>query len=573
MIPVLYESDETNFTSHGLGRLSDCLYVRSHQALNGIYEIALEYPDSGHLYSELTDRRIVLAKPDDFSVPQPFRIYEVTERTKTVQIMARHISYDLIGKPVAPFSTVGVVPALNGLVTNSIVPHNFTVWTDINNAETTYSQTVPIAFRTLLGGVEGSILDRFGGEYEWDRFTVKLHAHRGSDKGVQIRYAKNLLSFENIRSTEATYNGCLAFWSSNNDETVVTGAVRYVENREDFPTDLIFNLDVSSEFEEQPTVEQLNTRADRYMESNSFGVPFSDTLTVSHINLADTQEYANKAALEHVALGDTLHVIYKKYNVSMRMIEYVYDVISERYLSTTLGKKKSSLNDSIKAIAQDAQNGAVEQAVSMMQVEIQHATDVISGGTGGHVVIGTDANGKPNEIYIMDTDDMATAVNVLRMNYAGIAFSQTGLNGSFTTAWTIDSHFVADFVTAGTLNGNLIRAGSILTSALEVAVQTVLDGVKMNFSFLDDGLHIAEKNASGTITTAYNSLFTNLGMRVINTSTNEATLIAERDTVTAENLTANQYFRMSVPNAGSRFQEYHSSIHNDDEVGCYWEAI
>ena len=89
----------------------------------------------------------------------------------------------------------------------------------------------------------------------------------------------------------------------------------------------------------------------------------------------------------------------------------------------------------------------------------------MSGASGGNVVIRRNAAGNPYEILIMDTDDITTAVNVLRLNMNGIAFSQSGYNGPFTTAWTIDSHFVADFITAGTFNGNLIKAGIIQDAA------------------------------------------------------------------------------------------------------------
>ena len=208
----------------------------------------------------------------------------------------------------------------------------------------------------------------------------------------------------------------------------------------------------------------------------------------------------------------------------------------------------------------------------MMQGAIDHAADVIAGGTGGYIVIGRNADGQPNEIYIMDSPDMGTAVNVMRMNYAGIAFSQTGINGEYTTAWTIDSNFYADFITAGTLNGNLIQAGSILTSALEVAVQTIVEGAKLNFSFLNDGLHVATKDGN-TIVGAYQTILSDLGMRVIETSSANPTIIAEEDTVTAVNLTADQYLRIRSGNVASRFQTFYSTAHQEDEFGLFWEIV
>jgi phage-related protein len=179
----------------------------------------------------------------------------------------------------------------------------------------------------------------------------------------------------------------------------------------------------------------------------------------------------------------------------------------------------------------------------------------------------------PNELYIMDQPDTGTAVNVLRINYMGIAFSQSGINGPYTTAWTIDSHFVADFITAGELNGNLIRAGSILASALEVAVQTIVQGIKMNFSFLNDGLHIAQKDEAGNIVGAYQTLVSDLGLRVLETASGNSFLTAEGDTVTANNLTADQYLRVRSENVASRFQQFYSTAHEEYEYGVFWEVV
>lgn len=570
MIPILFDERAEDFSTHGICRLPDCMYCKSHQVLNGLFEIVLKYPYGGRNFEEIKDKRIIVAKPDLFTSDQPYRIYKIEETHKNLIVYARHKLYDLAKVPVAPFSAVGVVPALTGLVSNAMTPVNCTVWTDIQNTETLYSQTVPMYFRTLLGGVSGSILDQFGGEYEWDNSTIKLHAHRGSDQGVEIRYAKNLKSFENVRTSETAYNGCVAFWTE--DDAVVYGTIQWAENRNDFPVDSVYRLDATEDFDEAPTVEQLNARSRSFMEANNIGSPFSDTVKVSHVNIADAIEYKNKASLERVGIGDTVHLLYRSYNVAMRVVEYTFDVLKERYISIILGKKKATFSDAVKDITKTAQDETVDKAVSMMQTAINHASDVLAGGTGGYIVIGRNAEGQPNEIYIMDSPDQGTAVNVLRINYAGLAFSQTGINGQYTTAWTIDSNFYADFITAGSLNGNLITAGSILTSALEAAIQTVIDGIKLNFSFLSDGLHIAQKDQSGLIVGTYQTIVSDLGLRVIETASNTSVLVAERDTVTAENLTANQYLRIKAELVSSRFQQFYSSAHQEYEFAAFWEV-
>lgn len=571
MIPRLFEADSTVFTSGGMGSLPDVTTLEIQQDLNGEFELYMEYPVDGLHADDIAVERIIYTKPDDLSNSQPFRIYDVEEELDGYKytIYAHHIGYDLSDYPVEPFSATGVLPALTGLVSHSMVSHSFTVWTDITNTETAFMLEEPRSFRACIGGVQGSILDRFGGELEWDGFTVKLHAHRGSDRGVYIRYAKNLESFKNERETE-NWTGVLAYWSQ--DDQTVTGDIQYITDHAQYARERIYLLNATEDFDDPPVPSDLNARATQYMTANDFGVPFSDTLKISFVPLWQTEEYKNIASLERVALGDTVHVIYRSYNVAMQVISVIYDGVLGKYKEITLGKKKATLSSTIKQIINDSSDGVVATAVSMMQGAIDHAADVMAGGTGGYIVIGRNADGQPNEIYIMDSPDMGTAVNVMRMNYAGIAFSQTGINGEYTTAWTIDSNFYADFITAGTLNGNLIQAGSILTSALEVAVQTIVEGAKLNFSFLNDGLHVATKEGN-TIVGAYQTILSDLGMRVIQTSTSQVTLIAEEDTVTAVNLTADQYLRVRSGNVASRFQTFYSTAHQEDEFGLFWEIV
>jgi len=567
----IYEANETAFTSNGLGPLPDLTVCEVPEDLNGIFEVYAECPITGVNADQIAVDRIMVVAPDDVRDPQPFRIYSVEETLDgySYKIYAQHISYDLSDQPVAPFETIGVVPALTGLVNNCMLPTRFTTWTDIVNTDTAFTLDEVRSFRACLGGVRGSVLDRFGGEFEFDGFTVKLHAHRGADNGVYIRYAKNLDTFSNEREIEA-WTGCVAFYKD--DDVTVSGTIQYIEGHEEYAREKIFILDASEDFDEPPTPEDLNARAVQYMTANDFGLPFTDTLKMSFVPLWQTDEYKDSASIERVSLGDTVHVVYRVHDVAMKVIGVVWDALRNRYKEITLGKKKATFGDTIKQIAEGTQQGAIDQAVSIMDAALDHAADVLAGGTGGYIVIGRNADGQPNEIYIMDSPDQSTAVNVMRMNYAGIAFSQTGINGQYTTAWTIDSNFVADFITAGEINGNLIKAGSILTSALEVAVQTIMDNIKLNFSFLNDGLHVSSKDGT-EIVGAYQTILSDLGMRVIETASGNPTIVAEQDTVTAVNLTADQYLRIRSGNVASRFQTFYSTAHNEEEFGLFWEIV
>ena len=573
MIPILYESTEQSFTNNGLGRLSDAITTSVNEVLNGLFLLQMTYPKTGLHYDEIQVGRIILAKPNEIDDTQPFRIFKITKGFTKITVEARHISYDLSGYPVAPFTATGITPALTGLVSNTMINSNpFTTWTNITNDTLYFNLTQVQSFRACLGGVDGSILDLSQGEYKWDRFVVKLYANRGQDNGVTIRYGKNLTDFSNARSNdEAAYTGCIAMWQNN--EISIHSAIQYTDNHLDFPTEKIFMLDATADFQEQPTVEQLNTRANTYMTANGFGTEVKDTLTVSFVQLWQTEEYKNIAPLERVALGDIVTVLYEETNISKKVVEYTYDVIAERYTQMVLGNRRAGLADTIKQPIETQTTTEIARAVSNLENAIQQATSLISGGLGGYVVINTSADGTPNEILIMDAPSIDQAINVIRMNMGGIGFSNTGYNGAFRNAWTIDGHLNADFITTGELNGNLIRAASILTNALEVNAYEALSGTIANVTYDGSGMHIARKDpTTGEIVSEYQSLFTELGMRVMN-SNGTVTLSAEQDTVDAVNLTSHNFLRVTDENQSttSRFQGFFNSIHQVAQQGIFWE--
>lgn len=571
MIPILYPETETNFVSNGIGRLSDAIFCEVEEELNGMYELTLTYPQTGQYAEQIAERMFILAKPNQTANPQPFRIYKVKKQAtgKRLVINAQHLSYDLNGFPVEPFTATGVVPALTGLVTNSMMTNPFTTWTDITNTTSMYTQTIPASFRERLGGVRGSILDTFGGEFEWDMYTVKLHAHRGSNNGVSIRYGKNLTEFENERSNESFYTGALAYWEK--DEDVIYGTVQYIQDHASYPNERILILE--TDFDDPPTTGQLDNYAQDYIVNNNIGLPFRDNLKVNFVPLWQTEEYKNIAPLERVSLGDTVHVKYLEFDVQMKVISYYFDVLTERYTEMELGTKKASLADTISDPIEQEIHTTVNTVVSNLEDAIVQATNLIRGGLGGYVVINTNADGFPNEILIMDAPNIEEAINVIRMNMNGIGFSSTGYSGDYTNAWTIDGHLNADFIDTGTLDGNLIRASSILANALEVSAYEAVTGSIENITYDGQGMHIARKDpTTGDIVSEYQSLFTELGMRVMDSNGN-VTLSAEQDTVDAVNLTSHNFLRVTddAQSTTSRFQGFYNSIHQVAQQGIFWE--
>lgn len=467
MIPILYESTETEFVSEGLGRLSDALSCNVVEERNGSYELEMTYPVTGVHYADIQLKRVISAVPADGKTRQPFVIYKISRPLNgKVTINARHISYMLSGVITAPGSASTCAEALAVLKANALTDCPFTFWTDKDTAAS-YSCDVPASIRSRLGGVEGSILDCYGGEYEWDNFTVKLHAHRGNDNGVRIAYGKNLTDIKQEESIESTVVGIYPYWkkdASDGEEAqlvTLSGPV-YADNADNYPYKLVSVLDCSQEWQSAPTTAQLLSYTQAYIKNNSIGIP-SVSIDISFVALWQTEEYKNIAPLERVNLCDTVHVDFEQLGVSAtaKVIKTDYDVLAERYNSITIGDARSSLGSTISDIAEDSAVKAARDNTSFFQTAIANATKLIQGGLGGHIVINTNANGEPNEILIMDTADKTTAVNVIRMNVNGIGFSTSGYNGPFTTAWTIDGAFNADFITTGAINANLLTVGTI----------------------------------------------------------------------------------------------------------------
>lgn len=474
MIPVLYESTETNFTTNGLGRLSDVIECNVIEERNGKYELSMKYPLTGVHFEDLEMHRIIFAIPSDGKDPQPFGIYYISKPINGIcEIKAEHISYRQSLIPVSPFSSTTVAGALLGLEQNAEESCPFTFWTD---KTTTGDFTVdkPSSMRSLLGGSQGSVLDVYGGEYEFDGFTVKLHNARGQDKGVTLRYGKNITDIRQEENISSVYTGVMPYWKGTVDqvETLVMlpEKVLHASTASNFPYQRTIPLDLTSEFQNQPTEAELRTRALSYMNANKFGVP-DISIKVSFVALWQSEEYKNIANLERVNLCDTVHVYFPKLNIiaSAKVIETDYNVLKERYNSIELGETKSNFAATVK---KDIQSSAAQVTAdlptkSYLQQAVDRATRLITGGLGGHVVFTLNANGEPQEILIMDTDDIQTAVEVLRINQNGIGFSSQGYAGPFATAWTLDGHFVADFIDTGNLSASLITTGTMTANRIE----------------------------------------------------------------------------------------------------------
>ena len=354
MIPILYEKTETTFTSNGIGRLTDCIRCIVTEERNGMYECEFDYPITGQHYSDITEGRIIAVTHDDNGDIQPFDIYHRTAPLNgVVTFYARHISYRLNGIVVSAFTASGVANAIAGLKTNSIGTNPFTFSTD-KTTSGTYTVAVPSTLRALLGGEENSLLDVFGtGEYEFDKFSVKLWAHRGSDTDVQIRYGKNLSDIEHDVDYSDSYNGVVPFWYNTDPASeaedppmiLVTASPVYASGTTYDGRNTVCPLDLTDEFTDAvPTSAELTTLATAKLNASDTLLP-NENITVSFVQLWQTEEYANIAPLLKVKLCDTVTVIYPELGISgirSKVIRVVYNTLLDRYDEIELGDALTS---------------------------------------------------------------------------------------------------------------------------------------------------------------------------------------------------------------------------------------
>lgn len=456
MTPILFAENSTTFTTNGIGRLSDALACIVTEERNGQYELAMEYPISGQHYEDIGIRKIIVAKPSVGGDLQPFRIYKITKPIAgRVGIYAQHISYDLSKNVVMPFSVEASANAcaetLAGLKTNAVEPCPFTLSTDVTRMAS-YNQTAPMSFRSRLGGSEGSVIDQFHGEYEFDVYDITLHSKRGHDNGVVLRYGKNITDLVQEENITNTITGVVPYWTDmNNTETVVLPEkVVYSQYADRYSTKLTVPLDLSDQWDEAPTVESLRAAAQAYVADHNLGVP-TVAIKVSFVNLRDTAEYADIASLETVNLCDDVHVQFEPLGIdtTAEVVKCVWNVLAERYNEISVGSLKSSLTSTLNK--QNSQNvAAIEKTKVQAGNAINKATAWLSSGDGYIVAIkGNDGEWK--ELLAMDTNDIETAQKVMRLNENGLGGSTHGVDGPYNAAILVDGTIVADAVKTGIL--------------------------------------------------------------------------------------------------------------------------
>lgn len=367
--PILFEANETEFKTHGIGVLSDAVQCDVTEEINGIFELNMVYPSSGKYLKELKNNRLIYADASRELGNQPFRICRVTKLLNgLVNVYAQHISYDLSGIQLPPFETLGTTDGLQKIKTYSTTKNDYsfstTVISDANNA---FSIKTPKSVRNYLLGDKDSFLQAYGGEFTFDRFNVQHSTLRGSDKGFRVKYGVNLVDLNQEESIEKTYTGIFPYYKDEYmfmdltesydlmyphevDTSKLSGKIMYAEGT--FSHTKIESVDLSSYFEDAPFgTDELREVAQKYIINSGIGIP-KVSLDVRFEILRNSPEYSNVIFLEDVALGDTIHVDFVKLGVSAtaRINSMIYDALRHKIKSVSIGSPKSNITDTLSSV-------------------------------------------------------------------------------------------------------------------------------------------------------------------------------------------------------------------------------
>ena len=364
---ILYEYTETAFTNNGLGCLNDATSCSVKETLNGEYELEMEYPVNGIHYSDIQLRRIILAKPNSYDQTQPFRIYSISKPIGgLVTVNAEHISYDMSGLPVRgalEHYAWYVKDVFDHIKNNSVYPCPFTFSSDITEEKKSISLSKPRSVKAFLGTEEG-LLSLFGGEWEFDRYKAVLHKQRGQNRGVSIEYGKNLTDVTQDEKCSEMYTAVYPYYYQEDDglQRLDDDVVKIL----DTPYKNVYVLDLTSEFEEMPTQDQLRAKAQEYVKKNKLDKP-KVSLKVSFIQNPEVIE-----ALQDVRLGDTVGVKFIKIGVdtTSRCINYDFNVLTEQYNSIELGEPTKTIVDTMTSTS-----SRIDDTQDNLDDEIDRATD------------------------------------------------------------------------------------------------------------------------------------------------------------------------------------------------------
>ena len=488
---ILYEYTETAFTNNGLGCLNDATSCSVKETLNGEYELEMEYPVNGIHYSDIQLRRIILAKPNSYDQTQPFRIYSISKPIGgLVTVNAEHISYDMSGLPVrgaVEHYAWYVKDVFDHIKNNSVYPCPFTFSSDITEEKKDISLSKPRSVKAFLGTDEG-LLSLFGGEWEFDRYNAILHKERGQNRGVSIEYGKNLTDVTQDEACSEMYTAVYPYYYQEDDglQRLDDDVVKIL----DTPYKNVYVLDLTSEFDEMPTQDQLRAKTQEYIKDNKLAEP-KVSLKVSFIKNPEVIE-----ALQDVRLGDTVGVKFIKIGVdtTSRCISYDFNVLTEQYNSIELGEPTKTIVDTMTSTSSriDAANSAIDDTQDNLDDEIDRAT-------GAEVVLSTRIDKTDSDITLEVTrakgeeESLGSRITQTAESITAEVTRAQGAENSLESSITQTAESITAEVTRAqgaenSLESSIMQTAQSITA--EVSKKVGIDEIRSKFAMSSENVTI-----------------------------------------------------------------------------------
>lgn len=452
----LYDRNEENFQHNGIGILRDVIACTCSEVLNGKYDLEFDYPIGGAFIESIVEENIVKAPVGNPSgEDQLFRIKMISKQFKRIKVYATHIFYDLSDnflEDVSPKDKSGD-GAIKWLQARTVYANDFVASSDITKIAT--ARYVRRNFVDALIGSDNSFINTWGGELYRNNKSFAINKNKGINRGVQIRYGKNMkeitwdIDITGIvtRIYPVGFDG-LMLPEKYIDSPLINNYINPKIQKMEFTE---IQIDEENGITEEIALEQLRNITNEQYE---LGIDKPTmTIQIDFLELSKTDEYRQKySSMEKIYLGDYVEAIVPHLNLkeSMKVVATKYDVLAQKYvefeLSNSNKKEKNFINNTKQLIQklEKIDNNVLDGAR-------KNVTNLIVNALGGNVYK------TRNELFIMDSENPAEAKKVWRWNINGLGYSSTGIGGPYGIAITADGQIVADYITTGKLNSNLIE--------------------------------------------------------------------------------------------------------------------
>lgn len=473
----IYDKIATNFNNNGYGFLKDSIRANVTEVLNGELSLSIEYPINGFLSEYLVKENIIKANVgnDNF---QLFRIKYIETTDTRINVYAMHIFYDLADNmlvDVAP-TNLACQEAVEWLLARTQYANDFTVYSDIVTTNTQrYVRRNPI--EAIIGDIDNSIIKNYGAELERNNKQIKLLSRRGADNHVKVLFGKNIKQIKITEDATAIYTrimpmgaNALLLPETFIDSPLLENYIQPKITKIEFGDIVVDPTQENAYQNEEDAFEEMRNRVANLYSIYNYDKP-AISIQVAWIELSKIKEYYDQySALETVNLGDTITTEYKGFLYTTRVIKTVYNVLLDRIENLEIGTVKPSYTNTTNTAIENI-NNTLSNPSNILKQAKDEATTLITSAMGGYVYK------TQSELYIMDTDDVDTAQKIWRWNISGLAYSETGINGTYEIAITSDGKIVADFITAGSMAVARISG-----------LQEVIDGITTQMNLNDDNI-------------------------------------------------------------------------------------